>query len=279
MPEPFYSLAQYPLEDHYAARQHFLDTRLDWKSISNAIEKHGVIHFDISDVISIFPHLELDENYKLVCYLSKEYHGIYGHIAAIKDGDPTEHVITPEKQKLSGLFHGPLFDLPDCAAPPMEAIYNDGTHEGYYEAVLCELFLDAIPYTRFQYKHLCTVMPAPPHNLNEAWDVFVDIPDWRPRAIEGWKADTILLFRREIETGIGASDGRDHVYLTRYNFRDRLDMYHALTPKSERSTYRGEIADGQRYHDKRRCCVSVAASILVAEEKEYTVKGQENKLS
>lgn len=272
MPDAYYSLEKYPLKEHYAICRDFLEKRLDWKAISREIDQKNVINFDFSDVISLFSHLELDENYKLLCYLSREYHGIWGHIAALKDGDPTDHIITPAKQKLSGLFHGPLFDLPDCAVPPMEAIYNDGTPEGYFEAVLCELLLEAIPYTRFQYDHRRIVMPVPPHDLNKAWDVRVDIPDWKTRAIVERQTGTILLFCREIENGIGSSDSRDRIYLTQYNFRDRLGVYHAFAPKEKHSVYRGQIDDDSRYHDKRRCCVSVASPILVAEEKEYTVK-------
>lgn len=153
MPNPYYSLEQYSLEEHYAACRNFLEKWMDWTAISKGIEQNGVIKFDISDVISLFPHLELDENYKLICYLAREHHGIWGRIAALKYDDPTDHIMPSDNQKLSGLFHGPLFELPDCAAPPMEAIYNDGTHEGYYEAVLCELFLKAIPYTHFERKN------------------------------------------------------------------------------------------------------------------------------
>lgn len=76
----------YPLEEHYAICRRFLCDGMDWSSISENIRKNGVITFDISNVLSCFPHLELDENYKLICYLTREYHGIWGRIAAVKDG-------------------------------------------------------------------------------------------------------------------------------------------------------------------------------------------------
>lgn len=267
-----YYLDGYPLEEHYNICKRYLREGMDWSSISDSIRQNGVITFDISDIITCFPHLELDENYKLICYLASEYHGIWGRIAAVKNGDSAAPIIKEEDAWLSKLFHGQHFGLPESAAPPMEAIYNDGSHTGYFEAVLCELFLSAIPYTRFEKDHWHIVMTTPPPNLEQEWDVRINIPDWRPRAIGDEHPDTILLCRRVIENGFGSSSGRDRIYLTQYNFQDRLSMYHAFGAKNKQSMFYGQIDDDKRYNDKRKCSVSSPCSILIAEEAEYRVK-------
>lgn len=262
----------YPLEEHYAICRRFLCDGMDWSSISENICQNGVITFDISNVLSCFPHLELDENYKLICYLTREYHGIWGRIAAVKDGDSAAPVIDPKDAWLSKLFHGQHFKLPETAAPPMEAVYNDGSHEGYFEALLCDLFLRAIPYTQFERNNWDIIMTQPPADLEQNWDTRLILPDWRPRAIGGEDTDTILLCRRVIENGLGSSNGRDRIYLTQYNFLDSLKMYHALGEKNKHSMCRGQIDDDKRYNENRKCCVSSSSTILIAEETEYTVK-------
>ena len=143
-----YYLDSYPLKEHYSACKKYLQ-QLDWNTKSKEIESKGVIHFDVSDVISLFPHLELDENYELICYLSSEYHGIWGNIAAIELGADKTPIIYSKNHFLSQFSMGTHFELPKSAVQPLEAIYNDGTPEGYFEAVLCSLFLEAIPYTHF----------------------------------------------------------------------------------------------------------------------------------
>ena len=261
----------YPLEEHYAICQRFLRENMDWSSISESIRQNGVITFDISAVLSCFPRLELDENYKLICYLAREYHGIWGRIAAVKDGDPSDPIIEPKDAWLSKLFHGQHFELPETAVPPMEAIYNDGSHEGYFEALLCDLFIAAIPYTRFERDNWHIVMAAQPPDLESNWDVRLDFPDWRPRAIGDKHPDTIILCRRVVENGFGSSSGRDRIYLTQYNFQDSLKMYHAFGGKNKQSMFHGQINDDNRYNEKRKCCVSSPSAILIAEEKEYRV--------
>ena len=86
------------------------------------------------------------------------------------NGDSADPVIDPKDAWLSKLFHGQHFELPETAAPPMEAIYNDGSHEGYLESLLCELFLSAIPYTRFEKDHWHIIMTQPPADLEQKWE-------------------------------------------------------------------------------------------------------------
>ena len=81
-----YDLSQYPLDEHYEVCRKYM-SRLDWDEISENIAKKGTIGVDVSDVISLFLHLELDPDYRLICYMTSEYHGVFGRVAAIKKSD------------------------------------------------------------------------------------------------------------------------------------------------------------------------------------------------
>ena len=272
MSEFCHYLDHYPMEKHYDDCRVYLHQRMDWRAMAEEIAEKGVIFFDISDVISLFPHLELDESYKLICYLSSEYHGIWGRVAAIRSGVDQTPVIDPEDKLLSKAFSGTYFKLPEAAAPPMEAVYNDGTAEGYFEAVLCSLFLSCVPYTAYERKHWDRIMTAPPANIDKSWKTYITIPDWRPRAIIGERPDAILAFRWEIENGFGSSSGCDRIFLTKYSFHEDLKFYHAFSDRKRDSMYQGQIDDDERYTDKRRCCVFSVSSILVTEESRNAIK-------
>ena len=265
-------LEHYPLENHYDICWHYLHQRIDWSTKAAEIHERGVTWFDVSDGMNLFPHLELDKNYALVCYLSSEYHGIWGRVAAVPQG--ASPIPTVDTETLwAKLTQGTHFELPGEAAPPMEAIYHDGTTEGYFEALLCSLFLSALPYVRYEQERWDIIMTKPPADLDSAWDSYMEIPDWRPRMIANTLcANTLLVFRRKIENGFGASSGKDRIYLSEYNFQNRLNWYHTLE-RRERTMYHGRINDDTRYTEKRRCCVSTASSILIACEKEGSVKG------
>ena len=79
-----YNLSQYPLESHYKICRQYIRQSIDWTEVSNIIREKGTICIDVSNTISLFPHLELDADYCLVCYMTSEYHGIWGRVAAIK---------------------------------------------------------------------------------------------------------------------------------------------------------------------------------------------------
>lgn len=261
-------LDRYPLRNHYDFCRNYLFSQIDWDSKSAEIAENGVIWFDITGVIGLFPHLELDENYDLICYLSSEYHGLWGRVAALHRGALRTPVIDSELEWLSRLFHGKQFKLPEAAVFPMEAIYNDATPEGYFEALLCERFLSALPYARYEQELWDVIMTQPPSSLDDRWDSYVSIQDWRPRAIgDERRVNTLLVFQRKIENGIGGSSGRDRIYLTQYSFQSRLGPYHSLSAVNRRAEYRAQIDDDTRYSQTRRCCVSAASSILIAEEK------------
>ena len=262
MKEELCFLSYYPLEEYYILCEQYLKSRFDWDGIYEEIKQNGVSHFDVSDVLRLFPHLELDENYELICYLGQEYHGIWGRIAAIKKGDNLEPVFASETERASILFMGKDFKLPDGATPPMEALYHDGTDEGFFETVLCSLLLKAIPYLHFENRNLEIIMDNPPPDLNERWNTIIDIEDWTPRHIN----NSIIALVRKIEDGFGSSDGKDRIYLTQFNFQRNLGFYHAFIAKNHHSMYRNQIDDDKRYNENRHCCVFTESSVFVAEE-------------
>ena len=156
----------YPLEEHYIKCRNYLYQRLNWNKISKMTWTE-VFYTDISDVISLFPHLELDENYQIYCYIGTAYHGTYGTVAAIKKGCfiAAEGIRKGHWGSLDGI-------LPESAFPVMEAIYHDGTKAGYMEAVLFSLFVHAIPYTRHEQEHWDRIADKPPQDLEENWNTW-----------------------------------------------------------------------------------------------------------
>lgn len=261
----------YPLEAHYAGCEEFLFTTLDWDLIARRISAEGVIYFDISKVMNLFPHLELDEGCKLICYLSKEYHGTWGRIAAIKNGDSYEPVKDPDKEWLSKLFHGPQFDLPEGAVPPMEAIYNDGSPHGYFEALLAEEFLSAIPYTYFEQELWDKCIFSYPKGFPTDWDIYENIPDLRPHITTTRYGSVIVsVCWHHFENGFGSSDGSDRIRLAQHEFTKNLTWRHWATDRPNKHTlYKGRIDDNSRYREGRHCCVSIERAITVAVQKEW----------
>ena len=263
-----YYLDEYPLGLHYSTCESFLHTTLNWDEISKKISEEGVIHFDVSDVISLFPHLELDENYRLICFLSREYHGIWGRIAAIKKGDSCEPVIDPD-DKWAQLFKGHSFSLPEGAAPPMEAIYNDGTPYGYFETLLAEEFIGAIPYTCFEQKNWDFCIMDYPERFPEDWNVYERVTDLRPHMITTPHGVIISMYWHHPENGIGSSSGCDDIRLAQHEFWT-LSWYHAAASLSKKQTmYKAQIKDYQRYREGRHCCVSKERAITIAVQKDW----------
>ena len=216
-----------------------------------------MFYTDISDVIALFTHLELDENYQIYCYIGTAYHGTYGTVAAIKKGC----LIAAEGIRKG---HWGSLDciLPESAFPVMEAIYHDGTKAGYMEAVLFSLFVHAIPYTRHEQEHWDRIADKPPQDLEENWNTWYSFGDWSPR----YKDQECILFQRKFENGIGASDGKDRIYATQYLFKKRTPSPWAFIKVKEKPDK--HIEDNERYTGSRRPCVFTTQSILVAEMKE-----------
>ena len=258
MQDSYEILKNYPLDEHYDRCYDYIDARIDWDRQFGIIKECGASYFDVSDVISMFSHLELDENYRLICFIARGYHGSYGKVAAINNGADIS------TWKRSNSIKTMNFELPECAAPPLEAIYCDGSAEGYLEAVLCENFIHCIPYAHSIYRGKKFILDKAPNDLDERWDSFVGtLDEWNPRCVNR----ALIAYVRSVEEGFGASDGMDRIYLTQYNFVDHLGFYHAMTSNGTRSSYKHRIEDYNRYNKNRRCCVHSENEVLVAREK------------
>jgi len=270
----------YPLKAHYTSCERFLSDELNWKLISKRISDEGVIYFDISNAMNLFPHLELDENYKLFCYLSREYHGIWGRIAAIKNGDSYEPVNNPDKEWLSKLFHGHQFDLPVGAVPPMEAIYNDGSPHGYFEALLAEEFIGAIPYTQFEQEHWDWCIQNYPKSFPSDWNVYERLSDLRPHITTTRHGDVVVsVCWRHFENGFGASDGSDVIRFAQHTFAKNLKWHHFANSMNKKYTmYKAQIDDESRYCKGRHCCVATERSITIAVQKDWKTLDKANKI-
>ena len=261
-------LTDYPLEACNSACRRYMND-IDWKRVSQEARANHVAHFDVSDAMSIFSHLELDEEYALYCYISHEYHGLWGRVAAVKKSEPLEPQKIDPKGEFGGLF-GPSFELPDSAAPPMEAIYHDGTPHGYFEALLAKEFFSALPYVRFEQIHWDHCIVQHPERFFDGWNIYEQIPDWRPHMITTQHDNVIIsMCWRHFENGFGASDGCDRIRLSQHHFHDELKWHHFAESQTKRHTmYKAQIDDDKRYGKGRHCCVASENSITIAVQKD-----------
>ena len=255
------NLSQYPLDKQYKACRQYICS-MDWDKISDDVRSKGTVGVDVSDSIRSFSHLELDSQYRLVCYMTKEYHGIFGRVKAVKKTDDWNPPCGSGQEDTSHNFKN-MLRLPECVFPPMEAIYNDGTGEGYFEAVLFSLFIQAIPYTCFQYNHWPHILNTMPEEYAEKWECQVELTDWSPRHFKR----TITALCREFEYGFGASDGRDRIYLTQFDFCSSANEYLLMNALKHHSTDSNHITGSKRYDETKNCCVFTQSSVLVAREK------------
>lgn len=257
-------LDSYPIESTNNACEHYRKS-FDWSGISEEIKQNGAFHFNVSDVLELFPCLSLDERYDLYCYVSREYHGLWGHVAAVrKDTAPNPTNIQPH------FLLGHSFELPDAALPPMEVIYNDGSPFGYLEALLAAKLLTALPYTCFEKDHWQRCAFYPPAHFESEWECYIDLSDWRPRLLrDGWKDrdNTMYLCWRQFENGFGSSDGRDTICLAQHKFLSNLALYHGFAPKKTRPVYKSQLDEDSRYGETNRCCVATVRELMLAREK------------
>ena len=260
-----YDLSQYPLEEHYRRCRRYMNS-MDWDEISDAIAKKGTIAVDVSDAISLFPHLELDSEYQLICYMTSEYHGIFGRVTAVNKADdwiPQCEIDKDFRPRSSG---NKLF-LPECVLPPMEAIFNDGSAEGYFEAVLFSLFIHALPRACLLRDHWTYIMNTLPDNYEKKWEYQVTLADYSPR----YSDQTITALNRILENGMSGSDGKDRIYLSRFEFCKNVNEYLFRTViRTKRPIETKHITESKRYSEKRKCCVFTESCLLVAREK-YSV--------
>ena len=62
-------LTDYPLDVCNSACRQYMN-HVDWDWAYQEAHTNHVAYFDVSDAMSIFSHLELDEEYALFCFLS-----------------------------------------------------------------------------------------------------------------------------------------------------------------------------------------------------------------
>ena len=126
------------------------------------------------------------------------------------------------------------------------------------------MFLQALPYTRFEQDHWPLIMKTTPDNYEENWEYKVALSNWSPR----FSNSTITALSRKVENGIGASDGKDRIYLKQFNFCRNINEQLLMTVlKTKRPIDTKHITDEKRYSDARRCCVFTESSVLVAKQK------------
>ena len=261
---------EYPLSERYKACRDYISS-LDWDAYRDAVRANGVAQFDVTDTAALFPHLSLDENYRLTCYLAHEYHGLWGRIAAVKIGEDDTAAAVKEPPPLSRF--GPRLEIPDAAAPPLEAVYHDGAPEGYVEAVICSQFLSAIPYASYEQDAWTELIDARPEDFSENWTELLYIPSWRIRfypANGASRQGRIVAFSRDFENGLGGSSGIDSIYAASYHFVDDLDLYHMSRDlRGKSSMYQGSLPGRGRYDARHKCCVFGSSGIEVARQKDW----------
>ncbi len=255
----------YPFDERYKACDDY-QNQIDWNRASAAIQIDGIAWFDVSTAIGVFPNLVLDENYRLFCCMTREYHGFWGRVAAMHRDDP-------ELPKLEeSILPGYSFALPPNAAPPMQAVYRTDHPHGYLDAILCQRLLCDIPYAGNVHSKRKEIIDKAPSDFQSGWDVFLDIADWPPRIIrdsDGFRSiacGKLLLFHRVFENGLGSSDGLDSLYLDEYRFYSSPGIYGMVHRNNVNSMYHGFINGNDRYSSDRRCCVFECSSIEVAKQ-------------
>ena len=262
MKEKIFSLEGYDLDNFYRRSHQYLRETIDWDAISKNVGENGIEAFPVAGSLELFSHLTLDERYELYCYVAREYHGLWGRVAAVPKGDQQDLVVKP------GIFGYTELTLPDSAVPPMEALYHDGTPEVYFESVLCTQLFRAVPYVGFERQNHDNIWTAPPGDLSEQWNVHIHLPDWTPKVFWEDGHCTMIACKFEYENGIGSSNGRSRIKLSEYSFWSKLSFLHGIEPMKRvgKDIYPSRIEDDGRYGEGRCCCVAKEVSILVAEE-------------
>ena len=218
---------------------------------------------DVSDSIKIFSHLELDEDYALYCYISHEYHGLWGRVAAIKKTESTEPIIKADDPLR--MMIGPTFELPDSSVHPMEAIYHDGTPYGYFEALLAAEFYGALPYVRFEQDNWDRCIMDQPDRFYAEWIIHEHLPDWRPQLIKNRFGDVkIMMCWLHPENGIGSSNGCDVIRRSHHEFYPNAGWN-----SHRKDVYKSHVDREKQRDDQHRCCLASQHSITIAIQKDW----------
>lgn len=228
----------------------------------------SVTYTVVSDILTLFPHLTLDEKYEMICYSYRHYHGINGQVVAV----PKTVSFIPDIQSPGGFngFWGPNYSIPESAIPPMEAIYTDSTYEGYFEAIMAENTLPNMMLNGMQCTRSHNFITKPPESFPQDWKVFVELLDWHPCIIHNHTKDTWSLSIVCKEATILNEDTikpliSEKLSLRQYTFKKNLDLDDALIEKKRFSPVsKNHLLDNSRYTEYRRCSIPKEQFILLA---------------
>ncbi|MBC8585110.1 hypothetical protein [Youxingia wuxianensis] len=260
----YYRLDQYPIAETYRAISDVENPLLDklefaFNEISHSENPEWPIELCLNSLILPYKHLSLDKEYDIFCYVAKEYHGSLGTVAAIKRGDI-------HNAKCKNKYFLPIIELPQNAIDPMEAIFCDGTPEGYLEVVLFAKLIFGFPMSFNIYSDQTSILFSRPDSLIDEWDLLIDVNDWVPKV----KDSLLYLYMYEYEHGMEASNGRSRISLRCYSFTDALWLRHAIT---EKSRYPSQLLDKNRYQNGKHCCAFNITSIDIAEQQDRRKNG------
>ena len=246
-------MAKTPLSREEFERYNALLRRLfgsiDWDAAYKALDAQTYVYYDISSFVQHFSHLQLDENYALFFYLTNEYHGAYGHTAAIQK----EESPLPTVKDSGSLFRthmGTIMELPEAAVPCMDALYRDTTREGLWDAFFFFHLLNTLARPERFTKSIFFERPTA---LDDYDEIYLDTQDWTP-AVIGNNRIRIYSEIADFQSVFGET-----VYLLEYSFVDRRlhDLYYETRRNGEKY-----IPQQGRYNKERLCCVMDKSSAL-----------------
>ncbi len=264
MNKSIYYLTDYPFEEMGRKCREYT-ANMDWEYIYQTIRCDGYACVDIRDCVDLFSHLEIDEEHALLCYVSKEYHGLYGTVAAIKGDEYAGAYIDPA-------FVGRFFSmkLPEKAVNPMEIVYNDGTPEGYMEAVLFSEFITNLPRSaRMQRRR--KVIASYPDDIMYRWDVYVSVLDLHPKIIFQGDKKSVYIFYREFAGVVLPTDSRDEIILAKYNF-DKYGHIYRFDMASKKGIFKTHAQVKGKYSENRNCSLFASTEICIVKQKKTEYK-------
>lgn len=264
------TIVEYPLSEFYAAFKQY-QRSIDHAEITDEIDTYGFAQIDVSDVVSLCTHITLDENYSLIWYLTREYNGDHGRVAAIRNGVDCNAWLEGDDGD-----DEPTMILPEAAADPMEVVYHDGSPAGHIEAVILTHLFDWLSFSRFLYDHHSELLDSRPCDMTENWCELLHVPDWRLRYYPAinerhGRPASVIVFRRIFEHGYHASSGIDRINMEEYSFsksvRDHLSRLLWLGQKDDPAPFRTHITDTERYDAAHRCCLFIPSGFKIAHQK------------
>ena len=162
----------------------------------SALEDERIICYNISDSLEIFPHLHLDNAFRLLLYVSMGNDGAFCTICALQMGnDPDPMNITPVGTPIR-------WTHPAQGVNPLEVVYRDGTPESFMEGVMFRDFLQNMTESVGLGTRVNEILTSAPPEFRKFKSGFdISVKDWTPRIV--W--NTVSLWRRR---AAGAVNGR-----------------------------------------------------------------------